>query len=374
MNPRTYPYLETGLEDLKGERWNDIPFLDGLYYISNFGRVKREARDVYTSDGKVMHFPERIIRCYPDICLNKSVGDKVYHLAASLTVDGRRYKFSVARIVYYSFVKEFNLDDTNQIVYAKDGNGKNIRPSNLKLSNLSGRAKRIFKRGRLIKDIESTYEEYIRTKSLKSQNPACKQVCQYTSNGIYLQTFPSIRTASYVTGVSESGILSVLKKRQIKSGGFVWSYNKVRKVDVESIRKANIERRNRMVGQKVTQYDLKGNKVAFFYTIAEASRQTDINNSDINAVVNGKQRSAGGYIWRKGIGNKTINVKNYKTGVAWRASKQQKKVLKYTIKGKPIKKYDSVKKAAEAMQISAGYISSAVRKNLNIRGYYWKFI
>lgn len=35
-----YPYQNLTLKDLKGERWEDIPELDGYYRISNFGRIK----------------------------------------------------------------------------------------------------------------------------------------------------------------------------------------------------------------------------------------------------------------------------------------------------------------------------------------------
>jgi hypothetical protein len=373
VKDKTYPYTETSLEDLKGEEWEDIPFLDGLYLISNLGRVKRLAREVYTSDGKIMRLKEKIIHSYPDVQINKSVSDKVYHLAAHVTVENISYKFSIPRLVYYCFVKKFPLDNYSLVVYAKDGDGKNIRPSNLRLTDLFGKAKRVFERGRLKRDIETTHEEYLRTKSVQSSNPYCKQVSQYSGEGKFIRTFPSIRVASRVTGVSENGILSVLKGRQIRSGGFAWDYGARRKVDVQAIRKANIDRLKKLVGRKVNQYKLNGNRIAIYYTIAEASRKTKANESDIHAVLTGSQRSAGGYIWKKGFGKPTINVKGYLTGVAWRAQKQQKKVTKYDFKRNPVKIYESIKQAAEKEGISDGYISMAVKKKLVIRGFLWRF-
>jgi hypothetical protein len=171
--------------------------------------------------------------------------------------------------------------------------------------------------------------------------------------------------------VNERGIVSVLKGRQIRSGGFAWAYGTKRRVDTQAIRKANIERRNRMVGRKVTQYDLKGKKIAAYYTIAEAGRKTKISTSDIHAVLKGKQRSAGGYIWRKGFGKLAINVKGYLTGNLWRASKQEKKVAKYNLKGKPVKIYESIKKAAGQEGISASFLSMAVTKKIIVRGFLW---
>lgn len=373
MRREIYPYTNTSLEDLKNEIWEDIPFLDGAYLVSNFGRVKRVKREVYASDDKIMHFPERIIRSYPDVQKNKSVNDEIYHLAASVTIEKKRYKFSIPRLVFYCFVDKFPLDDYSLVVYAKDGNGKNIKPSNLRLTDLSGKAKRIFERGRLKKDIETTYDEYLRTGSTRSSNPYCKQVSQYTSEGKFIKTFPSIRTASRVTGATERGIISVLKGRQIRSSGNVWSYRKQKHVDVKAIRRTNIERRNRMVGKRVTQYDLNGKRVAIYYTIAEAGRKTKVNTSDIHAVLNGKQRSAGGYVWKKGFGKSMINVKGYLTGEAWRSKRRQKKITKYNLKGKAIKEFESVKQAAKEERVSGGYISMAVKKQLIIRGFQWRF-
>lgn len=373
MKEKSYPYTNTSLANLKGELWKDIPFLDGSYLISNFGRIKRIAREVYTSGGKIMNFQEKIIRSYPEVQKNKSVGDEVYHLAASVTIEKRRYKFSIPRLVFHCFVKKINLGDYSLIVYAKDGNGKNIKPSNLRLTDLSGRTKRIFERQRLKKNIETTFAEYLRTKSTTSSNPYCKQVSQYTYDGEYIQTFPSIRVASLVTDVSELIIVSVLKKRQLRGSGYVWSYQKLKRINVQSIRKANLERRNKMVGQKVTQYDLKGKRVALYYTIAEASRKADVNTSDIHAVLNGKQRSAGRYIWRQGFGKPSINVKGYLTGDALRASKQRKKVTQFSLNGKRVKSYESVKQAAKNEKVSASYISIAIKKKLMVRGFLWKF-
>jgi hypothetical protein len=105
MQEKTYPYTDTSLAELKDETWKDILMLDGAYVISNFGRIKRLAREVYTSDGKIRRFPERIIRSYPDIQKNKSVKDEVYHLGVSVTIENKRYKFSIPRLVFYCFVK-----------------------------------------------------------------------------------------------------------------------------------------------------------------------------------------------------------------------------------------------------------------------------
>ena len=48
----------------------------------------------------------------------------------------------------------------------------------------------------------------------------------------------------------------------------------------------------------VLQYDLEGNLVNEFESIAEANRKTGVNPDGISAAARGKQRTSGGYIWK----------------------------------------------------------------------------
>lgn len=177
-NNLEYPYTLAELESLPGEIWDYIPGLDGYYEISNFGRIKRLYREVLTVDGKVMRFQECIIRSYPCRQYNKTVKEYNYFLSANMTLEGSQYKISIGRIVYYVFKEKFDLNDMHLVVFAKDGDGKNIKPENLALVDLRGRALRIFERGRLQRDIVTTWEEYMQTGKKRSENPFCRQVSQ----------------------------------------------------------------------------------------------------------------------------------------------------------------------------------------------------
>ena len=42
------------------EIWKDIEGYEGLYQVSNFGRVKSLRKIVYYSDGRVYSYPEKI--------------------------------------------------------------------------------------------------------------------------------------------------------------------------------------------------------------------------------------------------------------------------------------------------------------------------
>ena len=297
-----YPYENLSLEDLPHETWEDIPSLDGLYRISSFGRVKRLEIEVQTVIGRTRKLQSKIMKPYVEKQKNNTVNDFSYLLSASILCEGKKYKFSIPRLVYYCFVRKFALNNYNIVVFAKDGDGKNIKPSNLLLADIQKKQKRIFERGRLIRQIETSYDEFKKNKKV-SKNPYCKQVSQYTKTGKLLKTFLSIRVAAKIARVSEAGISSVLKKRQISSGNYVWAYGKKSKIDVAGIRKKNLEHRNEIVGQKVTKYDINGKKVAKYHTISEASRKTGIRSSDISNVFGGRQISAGGFLWKRGWKN-----------------------------------------------------------------------
>ncbi len=311
-----------------------------------------------------MRFQEKMIRAFPERKYNKTVKEYNFFLSANLSVEKRKYKISIGRMVYYVFKEKFDLGDDYLVVYAKDGDGKNIRISNLGLIDIKGRAKRIFERGRLKREILTTWDEYKNTGKLKSENQACRQVSQYSDQGKYIKTFPSIRVASMMTGVTEAGILSVLKDRQVIAGGFHWKYGKDRgKADVKGRRQRANENRRKLVGVTVSQYNSKGQLMRVFATIMDASSATGVNSADIHAVLSSRQRSAGGYIWKKGDGSKRIDLKGYSIGEQYRAERQRIPVGKFTVKGKLVKTYSSLKEASEQEGCTDSYMSIIISQN-----------
>jgi hypothetical protein len=368
-----YPYQDLDLANRDGEEWEDIPGLDGYYLISNFGRVKRVAFEVMSYNGQSRWLKEKIMVPFLTILENHSVGDQVYHLRARATIAGISYNISIARTVYYCFVKKFDLANPSLVVLAKDCDNKNIHPGNLVLVDLSRKQKRIFERDRFNRELDNAFEAFANGQ-IESGNPFCKQVTQYTLEGKKVQTYPSIEVAAEVLGITPNNIISVLKGRQISGGGFVWRYGKEKSVDVEAVRAKNREGRKKLVGQKVSQYDNTGTRIATYLTIADASQATGVNQSDIHAVFNGRQRSAGGFIWRRGWGKLQIDLSGYAIGEEWRAMQRYKKVKQYSAEGKYLNTYSSVKEAAQSLNISPSYISMVLNKDKLAKGFIWKSV
>lgn len=59
-------------------------------------------------------------------------------------------------------------------------------------------------------------------------------------------------------------------------------------------------------GTKVAQYDLEGEFIASFPSMASASRETGINLRNISLAVRGERNTAGGFIWKKLESSTTI--------------------------------------------------------------------
>lgn len=53
------------------------------------------------------------------------------------------------------------------------------------------------------------------------------------------------------------------------------------------------------VGHRVAQCDVHGNVINTFYSIREAARVLNLSNTNIVAAIQGKQKTCGGFIWKK---------------------------------------------------------------------------
>lgn len=101
------------------EQWKDITGYEGIYQISNFGRVKSLAR--YTVQKHYLE--EKILSQYE----NKKVDG---YLVVDLYKDGKRKKFYVHRLVAQEFIG--NIPEGYEIDH-KDINKKNNNVNNLKI-------------------------------------------------------------------------------------------------------------------------------------------------------------------------------------------------------------------------------------------------
>lgn len=120
------------LENMEGERWKDFPQYEGLYKISNYGRIKALRK---VSEGKVQKWYPECIKKLTEANKAKAGPDNKTTLTTTLCKAKKKKTMHVARFVYSLFVKPFDLNDLSLRVYYKDGNPHNLHFSNLVLKN-----------------------------------------------------------------------------------------------------------------------------------------------------------------------------------------------------------------------------------------------
>src|SRR5262245_54558749 len=100
---KKYPYQNTELKNIKGERWKDIPGFEMYFKVSNYGRIKRLEYDLEYSDGRLYIKPAKIIKPVLMKIPNRFMRDSVYFLRTTITLYKQKYNFSLARLVYHCF-------------------------------------------------------------------------------------------------------------------------------------------------------------------------------------------------------------------------------------------------------------------------------
>jgi len=371
-----YPYENIELTNLKGERWKDIPGLEMYFRISNYGRVKRLRYELEYSDGRLYIKPEKIIKPVLMKISNRFIGDHTHFLRVTVTLFKQKYNFSLARLVYNSFKKTIEPNDGSVVILTKDGDGLNIIPSNLMIASLRIKQKRIFNLNRrepLIVDIKAR-----RLGIEKSRLTNNKQVTQYNMLGRKIRTFSSIAVAAKSTGISHSHISNRARGYEYTAGGFIWKFGNAPKINITQMIGAIAERRRKnkeTFGKKVTQYKLNGSRVASYATINDASKVTGIKHSEISRVMRKIRFSAGGFYWEKGEGPGFVDLSGYEYGEVLRAKNRSRSVRQYSKAGKPLLRFESIKKAAEQVGVNSSTIFGALTgKQQTAGGYRWKYL
>jgi len=191
----------TSLEDLTGEEWILIQNIEN-YAISNYGRVKSLERWIPMVNGGRRNDKERIMKLSLVKYSNNHLQRTFYNVFCGFSLNGIKFRRSVARLVYYHFVEKFDMDDHSIAISYKDNNSFNLFYNNLEMLSMSELHLKKFRNGR-----------------------AClakQAVNQYTVQGQYVASFESILTAAKVSGANAGGILSVLQKTSFSAGGFRW--------------------------------------------------------------------------------------------------------------------------------------------------------
>lgn len=180
---------------MESEIWKDVAGYEGLYQVSNLGRVKSYAHLVKCRGG---------YRTQPSKILTNCYDGNYFHV--TLFYKGKRNIFFVHRLVAEAFIPNpQNKATINHI----DGNKLNNNVCNLEWATYSENGKHAFKMGLNI--AQTTHYRGVR---------AYKYL-----DGSFVGEYESLHDAANKLGLNVAHICSVLKGRYKHTGGYTFEYN-----------------------------------------------------------------------------------------------------------------------------------------------------
>jgi hypothetical protein len=371
---KKYPYQNRSLNNIYGEKWKDVPEYEGLYQVSNFGRVKSFPRYIeFLIPGRhVVSYwkPEKILSQGIGKRYNSISGEYIYRITVTFCVEQKMKTIGVSHLVWEGFGNNSHYRKNKLYILHKDGDGRNNQIKNLKTGSQSEAGKEAYKRGRFIKLVNYLNEDVFVKRGLGRRKP----VTQYDFKGNRVEIFNSIKEAEQATGIFHSNICLATKGKKRQMGGFIWRYGKGRKKISTSSFEKDVRLSKYLSAKTVTQYDLLGKRIKIYPSIREASQAIGSHQGVISNAISGVNQTAKGFIWRPGKGENKIDTSFYRKRKKRVAEIFAKRVAQFSLQGKKLKTYSSIKDAAAAIGCCTETISAAARKNKKAKGYIWKFI
>ena len=117
------------------------------------------------------------------------------------------------------------------------------------------------------------------------------KIKQYTEDGEFIKEWDSIADAARYYNTFDTCIIDCLKGYNKSSSGFVWRYVD----DPNNLPIGQIETRKRKI---ILQYDLDGNFIKEWPSMAEIKRKLGFHPGHIPDVCKGKRNQAFGFVWK----------------------------------------------------------------------------
>lgn len=123
--------------------------------------------------------------------------------------------------------------------------------------------------------------------AIRNHKKISTPIRQYSRKGDFIKEYPSIMEAHRQSGLYYQNIVKCCNhdKQYAHCGGYIWRF-KNDETPIEPL-------------QMIVQTEKDGNIVGEYETIKEAAKATGISNISISQCLNGRSKSAGGFIWKR---------------------------------------------------------------------------
>lgn len=188
------------VESYLGEVWKGIEGYEGLYQVSNFGRVKSLERDVYNPRYEIKHLKEKILKAGINID---------GHLYVNLYKNGVKKPYLIHRLVAEAFIPN---PHNNPIAHHKDHN-----PLNNNVDNL----------------VWLTHEEHANEHPERNEavgkaarKARSKHINQFTLDGLFVRAWYSSMDIQRELGYNQGSIIKCCQGKQHHNSayGYIWGY------------------------------------------------------------------------------------------------------------------------------------------------------
>lgn len=178
------------------EIWRNVKGYEGLYEVSNLGRIKSIQRSG-TPGG-----------------VRKLNVNKYGYVYVMLSKSNKHKNHTVHRLVGLAFIPSV---DGKELINHIDGNKSNNNLKNLEWVNNSENRKHAFANNLQKVNLDKAHEV-----AWENQK---RKVKQFSLDGKFVSEFLSIQEAAIKNGIGRTGISQCLSGRYKQSGGFMWKYS-----------------------------------------------------------------------------------------------------------------------------------------------------
>lgn len=310
--------------DHEKEIWKSIENYEGLYEVSNLGRVRSLDRVVF-QQGRNQVYRGTIMSQFKD-------KHGYYHIR--LSKKNKKKTFSVHRLVAKAFIPN---PKNYPCVNHKDENPKNNKVMNIEWCT-------------------HKYNINYGTATYRRAVKMGKRIAQYDKNGKLIATFYSINEAERITNVK---IGNVVGEKSRTAGGFFWRFCGSKVFDEIAVSLAKNHTR------KIFQYSKNLEFISSYESGHEASLKTGLKHENILSCCRGKQQTCGGFVW----------AFDGHAPAKPTAHKNQKSIVMLSMNGDIIMEFDSIASASSYLGDgkSSGIKQCLYGKNKTAYGYKWRY-